>query len=353
MHPTDVKYAELLQAGLPTQCCLTWCHERDLDEVARRFGADPETGLWADEDDIEELEEDDHAELLHLVAVGEWMLALEPGGDQGSRNVVVEALSLGGRAFNVYWNVELDSAVTYAADGVIQTAFNLDDVEWRTGAEPFALDELLAEVGLRADLTVTERKARSLALGEQLSGALLTPDWLRSPRYVFKIVNPLPDALVPPAYLHPRSRFLDEPEFARILDDPSPAMAAAVTRQVAATVISIAAIGSPLADEVLRLLDLGERYPGERQELRARLGQEASAVAGQAKLLGGSPEADRLELTGYALVVLQRALEPVPTEAASAASLQALNLRVPDRDDFKRLIVLRNVSKHIERELAR
>jgi hypothetical protein len=151
--------------------------------------------------------------------------------------------------------------------------------------------------------------------------------------------------------LHPRSRFIDEPEFAHILDDPSPATAAAVTRQVAATVISIAAIDSPLADEVLRLLDLGDRYPGERQELRARLGQEASAVAGQAKL-GGSPEADRLELTGYALVVLQRALEPVATAAARAASLQALSLRVPDREDFKRLIVLRNVSKHIERELA-
>ncbi|WP_157556130.1 hypothetical protein [Herbidospora yilanensis] len=40
MHPADAKYAELMDAGLPDQLCLTWVHEPDIDEVARRFGAD-------------------------------------------------------------------------------------------------------------------------------------------------------------------------------------------------------------------------------------------------------------------------------------------------------------------------
>ncbi|WP_214103664.1 DUF6461 domain-containing protein [Acrocarpospora catenulata] len=347
MHPADTKYAELVKAGLPSQFCLTWCEEHDLDEVARRFGADVETGLWADEDDIEELEEEYPAELLQLVAVGDWTVALEPGGFQGSRSVVMEALSVGTRAFSVYWNVELDSAVSYAVDGVVRTTFDLVEVEGRTGADPSALDPLLREVGLRAGLTVPELKARSLALGERLSGALLIPDWLRHPRYVFKIVNPLPDELVPFAYRYPRAPFLDEPEFARILADPSPSMAAAVTRQVAVTVIAIAAIEDPLAEEVLRLLDHGERSTGERERLRELLIQDAGALMEQAKLLGDGLEAERLTLAGKALLVLDRTLEPLPTEAARSSARMARGLHVPDRASYMRLVVLGNVIERI------
>ncbi|WP_157522551.1 hypothetical protein [Herbidospora cretacea] len=45
-------------------------------------------------------------------------------------------------------------------------------------------------------------------------------------------------------------------------------MAPVVNRQIATTVISIAGIEDPIAGEVLRLLDTGERFPGERQELK-------------------------------------------------------------------------------------
>ncbi len=85
MHPADAKYAELTDAGLPAQLCLTWVQEPDIDEVARRFGADVESKQWADEDQIADLEEDYRAELIHLVTVGDWTLALAPNGYQGSR----------------------------------------------------------------------------------------------------------------------------------------------------------------------------------------------------------------------------------------------------------------------------
>lgn len=192
MNSADVKYAELLDAGLSTQLCLTWCQERDLDEVARRFGANVETGLWATADEIEELEGDDTAELVQLARIGDWAVAYEPDGYQGSRNVVLESLSHGGRALNIFWNVELDNSIGYAADGVIETTFDLTDLNERSGAQPSALDDVLAEMGLRQDLTERELKARFLALGERISGQPLSPEWLRSPRYVFKITDPLP-----------------------------------------------------------------------------------------------------------------------------------------------------------------
>ncbi|GIH23907.1 hypothetical protein Aph01nite_22170 [Acrocarpospora phusangensis] len=351
MHPADAKYAELTDGGLPDQLCLTWVQEPDIDEVARRFGADVESKQWADEDTIAELEEDYQAELIHLVTIGGWTLALAPNGYQGSRSEVMESLSAQGRAFSVYWSAAMDSAVSYAVDGVVQTEFDLAEVEQRTGADPSALDPFLAELGVSDELSLPELQARCLALGQKLSGALFPPEWLHSPRYVFKIVDPLPDAIVPPAYLDPRAPFLDEPEFARILADPSPAMAPAVNRKIATTVIAIAGIEDPIAGEVLRLLDTGERFPGERQELKDRLIRQADAAIDQAKSLGGGPEADRVKLTANALAILHGTLWPEPAEAASAASMQVVSMKVPNRIDFMRLIVLRNVSEHIMRAL--
>ncbi|TKK91469.1 hypothetical protein FDA94_01405 [Herbidospora galbida] len=188
-------------------------------------------------------------------------------------------------------------------------------------------------------------------MGERLSGALFPSEWLNSSHHVFKIVDPLPDAIVPREYHSPRAPFLDEPELARILADPSPAMAPVVNRTIATTVIAIAGIDDPIAGEVLRLLDTGERFPGERDELRDRVIQQADATIDQAKSLGSGPEADRVELTAYALLVLHRTLWPDPAEAASAASRQAISMKVPNRIDLMRLTVLRNVSAHIRREL--
>ncbi|WP_156046025.1 DUF6461 domain-containing protein [Herbidospora cretacea] len=349
----DMKYAELMDAGLPDQLCLTWVQEPDIDEVARRFGADVASKTWADVDLVAELEEDYRAELIHLVRVGDWTLALAPDGYQGSRTEVMESLSAQGQAFTVYWNAAMDSAVVFAVDGVVQTEFDLAEVDERTGADPSALDPLLAELGVRDELSLPELQARCLAMGERLSGAVFPSEWLNSSHHVFKIVDPLPDAIVPPAYLNPRAPFLDEPEFARILADPSPAMAPAVNRKIATTVITIAGIDDPIAGEVLRLLDTGERFPGEREELRDRVIQQAKATIDQAKSLGDGPEADRVALTAHALRVLYRSLWPEPAEAASAASSEVLLMKVSNRTDMMRLTVLRNVSERIRRELRR
>lgn len=354
MQSVDSKYAKLLQAGLPGHLCLTWCDERDLDEVARRFGADVETGLWADEEDIEELEEDIGGELVQLSVFGDWTLAFESEGYQGSRDVVLRSLSQGGRALNIFWNVELDSSIAYAVDGVIDTMFDIDGVEQRSGARPAALDDALAEVNLLQDLTAPERKARALALGEKITGQSLTPEWLRSPRYVFRITDPLPNSIVPFAYLHPRAFFLDEPGFRRILANPSPEIAPAVVKELVSNVIRIAAIKGPIPVKVLQILDHGERFEGERELVRSELGREAEDV--RRRMLRDAPdttEKNQLDLTSCALVVLQKALYPDPAEAANAASHAALQLSVPTREDFMRLVVLSRLSERIDYDLRR
>jgi hypothetical protein len=221
MDPVDAHYAELRDAGFPGQLCLTWCQSSDLEEVARRFGATPETGSWATVDDLEDLEFEHWEELVELTELDGWTVALEPGGFQGVRAAVLEPLSVGGCAFSVFWNGELDNEVAYAIDGRIITSFDLMNIAQRSGSDPAALDELLDRVGLHDDLPTQARKARVLALGEAISGRRLTPQWVRSDQFAVLVTDPLPDPLVPATLLNPRAPFLDEPEMTRILANGS------------------------------------------------------------------------------------------------------------------------------------
>ncbi|NUW41026.1 DUF6461 domain-containing protein [Nonomuraea rhodomycinica] len=356
MSPSDATFAELRLAGLPGQLCLSWCQGDDLEEVARRFGADMSSGAWATPDDIEDLEEEHPGQLLQLAPLGDWVIALEPAGFQGVRPEIIGPLSSGGQAFSVSWNIELDSSVCYAADGEIKTSFNLVEVETRYGADPAVLDPVLREVGLHGGLPVETRKARSLALGEKISGRPLTPDWLHSPRFVFTITDPLPDLPVLPSYLSPRPSFLDEPEFTRILSGPAPTAAPAIARMVVSAAAGVAALQGELAEEIMALLDHGERYPGQRQALQALLAEHRDMTWQQAGRLradatpGRADAALELEVASSATRVLMAALLPDPIEAALAAASQGKYLRLPPAE-HERMEVLYKVGCRIEYDL--
>ncbi|MEU0570393.1 hypothetical protein ABZ297_34085 [Nonomuraea sp. NPDC005983] len=49
------KVADLCEAGLPAQLCLTWRLSGDLWEAARAFGVDPRSGLRTNPEEIGEL----------------------------------------------------------------------------------------------------------------------------------------------------------------------------------------------------------------------------------------------------------------------------------------------------------
>ncbi|GGT00482.1 hypothetical protein GCM10010156_68210 [Planobispora rosea] len=348
-----MRFTKAIQAGLQKEgFCFTWCRNGDLEEVARRFGAAPGTGVWADLEELEELECEHWEDLLQLTPAGEWTLASEPHGFQGNRTEVMEALSAGGCALNVLWRGERDSWVTYAVDGDIVTSFRLMDLSERSGSDPAALDGLLERVGLYDGLSAWERKVRIMALAEEVSGWTLTPEWVRSPQFAALITTPVPRALVPRAYLHPREPFLDEPEFARLLADPSPALAPAITRLAVSIVTTAVGLEEhPLAEETLRILELGEASPAEREALRARL-HRAAEETGQtlSRQLGSTPdtaEAELLEQTSHALYTLGKALSPPPVHAAYAVADEAFRIPRLSRTDVMRLHVLRNVADRI------
>lgn len=356
MDPIDVRYAALVEAGFPAEgFCLTWCESRDMEEVARRFGADARAGLWAGPEELEDLEEEHRDDdLLRLTPAGEWTLAFESPGFQGDRDEVLEALSAGGRALNVIWRGERDNRVTYAVDGDIITSFRLMDTSQRSGDVPSALDDLLEQVGLRDGLPAWQRKARILALAEAISGHALTPEWVWAPRFAVVIKEPVPNALVPRAYLHPREPFLNEPEFARILADPSLAMAPVVTRLVVATAATAVGLQDhPLVRETVRMLDRGEEFPGERESLQARLNR-ASEEARQSMLRhwrestpDAAEKAERLEQVGHSLYALSKALAPSPVNAAYTVADEVFRVPRLSRTDVMRLLVLRNVANRI------
>ncbi|MEU4545472.1 DUF6461 domain-containing protein [Nonomuraea dietziae] len=103
MDSIDERFIKAIQVGLQAEgFCFTWCQNGDLEEVARRFGADPGTGVRADPEELEELEEEHWEDLLQLTPAGEGTLAFEPHGFQGDREDIMEALSVGGHALNIW-----------------------------------------------------------------------------------------------------------------------------------------------------------------------------------------------------------------------------------------------------------
>ncbi|GGK91003.1 hypothetical protein Ppa06_57230 [Planomonospora parontospora subsp. parontospora] len=355
MESIDARYTRLIQEGLPDNLCLTWCQSDDLEDIARKFGADVETGLWATIDEIEEMEqEDDEAVLLELDSMGDWAIAFEPNGIEGSRKAVMESVSIGGCAFSIFWNVELDSSVIYAVDGRIVTSFTLLEIERRSGSDPAALDEMLTEIELNDGLSMPARKARLLALGEMISGQRLTSEWLRSPKFIFQINDPIPDPIIPREYLNPRAPFLDDPEFMLILERLSVEVAPHIARMVASIVAAAVLPDSPLAKDVLRFLHQGERFKGEREALQAQLERTSQEISRTDSLQGelsseARKEMHNRQIASHALSVLARSLNPYSVNAAYGAAAEAVNLPLLPRVDFMRLEVLWNVAKHIER----
>ncbi|MFD4866052.1 DUF6461 domain-containing protein [Streptomyces sp. NPDC058412] len=116
---------------------------------------------------------------------GPWTLALEFGGDLGTRPRIMEALSAGTRAVSHSSNggKPMDFFHWYE-DGELRTTF-----EWpsgRTGSTPDALNAVMRELGLNPtgdEDPEVDRKAAVLALTERLTGVRVTEALLREAAY--------------------------------------------------------------------------------------------------------------------------------------------------------------------------
>ncbi|MFI6004796.1 DUF6461 domain-containing protein [Streptomyces sp. NPDC051366] len=116
---------------------------------------------------------------------GGWTLALEFGGDLGTRPRLMEALSAGTRAVSHSSNggKPMDFFHWYE-DGELRTTF-----EWpadRAGSTPDELNGMMREVGLNPtgdEAPGIDRKAAVLALTERLTGVRVTEELLAEAEY--------------------------------------------------------------------------------------------------------------------------------------------------------------------------
>ena len=98
---------------------------------------------------------------------------------------------------------------------------------------------------------------------------------------------------MPTALLNPRAPFLDEPEMARTLTDPSPAVLLDITKLAVSFAVAAIDLEDSLGEETLRVLEHGERSPGEREALRSRLARlhtetDRQAMRTQARSTSGT-----------------------------------------------------------------
>ncbi|MEU7604808.1 DUF6461 domain-containing protein [Streptomyces sp. NPDC041003] len=116
---------------------------------------------------------------------GDWTLALEFGGDLGTRPSIMEVLSAGTRAVSHSSNggKPMDFFHWYE-DGELRTTF-----EWpadRTGSTPDELNAVMREVGLNPtgdEDPDVDRKAAVFALTERLTGVRVTEELLVNAEY--------------------------------------------------------------------------------------------------------------------------------------------------------------------------
>ncbi|GAA2634024.1 DUF6461 domain-containing protein [Paractinoplanes durhamensis] len=259
-------YTALLDAHpwMREALCLTWACGLGEGDLIRGFGGDPAA---AEPMTIAVFEQLTRSEGLDVVKVGpaggEWLLAMEGYGFQGSRREVLRSLSRRGQAVNVYWNINAYNHFSYAQDGRTVTVFDMSGAGDRYGTDPAALDNLMTGLPFHRE---GDHQAAGLALAERITGCRLTLDLLAAtlPSAVF---TPVPQDLVPEDLIdHPA---LADPFLQDLLAEPTRAALPAIGHRMAAIVAEDAGIGDyPEVQEVLA--GSGPPVEAVRERLLAR-----------------------------------------------------------------------------------
>ena len=145
------------------------------DEVARRLQCDPRTKFDADFNGAEA--EQDYVNdrlVVQFDQFNEWVVVIEPNGFLCSLPSVLAALSQGGHALSVYWNVNALMTVVYAVDGEVERYF-----------DALLLDGTGAPMSEEADLPFGHPgspRAAMLALVERRTGLKIDRNWLSRQR---------------------------------------------------------------------------------------------------------------------------------------------------------------------------
>ncbi|MEU6742783.1 DUF6461 domain-containing protein [Streptosporangium sandarakinum] len=175
---------------------LTFVQGMDEGEALRRFGVAPQdVGPLTDGNVYERLEvTGGQGDLVMVVGLGKWTVAVEKYGWQGVRPAMLRELSRdGGQAIAVSRHDYAHHRFAYAADGQVLTSFNPQFPGTREGADPGHLDGHLRELGIdpAADDQIDNHLPAALALVSRISGVMLTPAHLEGPLLGGRITTPL------------------------------------------------------------------------------------------------------------------------------------------------------------------
>jgi hypothetical protein len=220
--------SEIGEAG-----CLTLTRSTDSETVARAFGGQVGQAREMCLDQI--WTEFEGESVVAVRRQGEWIVAVEGNGWQGSRVEVLRGL---GFAVSAYWNVNALTRFSYARDGQVQTAFEAMAPNWRYGADPDCLEEI------RADLPWDDDRWVELmfALAARVTGQVVEPEWLQGEFTVYPVVELVADvrAEVDPQY---ESLTYQEPLLGYALRTAGDVPLRAVARVAAEYVTEVCEIG--------------------------------------------------------------------------------------------------------------
>ena len=159
--------------------CLTVVVGKDEAAVLHDLGADrTATVAMGDAVSFDEDEEGSNGpSFVSVIAVPGGVLAVEFNGYQGSLSEVVAALSSGGRAASMFWNVNDDNAFTCARQGELVATVDMYDAE-----EPDSVDlpDELMTLFASAEDGDADLHALGLAMVEQFTGIRITPEQIAS-----------------------------------------------------------------------------------------------------------------------------------------------------------------------------
>ncbi|WP_248962826.1 DUF6461 domain-containing protein [Sphaerisporangium perillae] len=166
--------------------CVTWCSGIDVEEAARRFGADPASGTPMTFTDAEMEHYDEALQTVLIGSLDGWTIAMEPNGGEGRSPDTIASLSNSDQAFSIYWDGPVKIEMNYAAHGHLITSIPKSLVDdW----PPAARVPLVPHThGLPFTTALDEQwKIAAFTLAARLSGVHLTDRWLETEHSRFVI----------------------------------------------------------------------------------------------------------------------------------------------------------------------
>ncbi|MEV0595705.1 DUF6461 domain-containing protein [Nonomuraea cavernae] len=170
--------------------CVSFVRELSPEEVLRRFGVDESTMAEVTSDEVAELSvesmRDDAAGHIGAAKVGDWTLAIEPGGWQMAVDPEIMArVSQGTEVVSVCRHDYASDTFAYIVDGKPVVWFDPTLPDARSGSAPDRFVTEMREVGLDPEYDLDDDSAaidfpmeRSFALASRITGFPFSPAML-------------------------------------------------------------------------------------------------------------------------------------------------------------------------------